>query len=902
MTRTASGHVVSARRRRSRVNGGERGHAASIPVRDMALLEDKLQIPRPGLAVLRRGRVSELIEAAVSRRVTLITGPAGGGKTVAAAQWAGSRPPNKPAAWLTLDASDAESGRFWRYVTEALARAGALGDQRPLPPQEPGTAAQWLAAALRPRGAQTVLVIDDVHLLAGSQALSGLDELVRHAAGGLRLVLIGRFAPGLALAKLRVAGELADIGAGELAGTEEEIAAYLGMAGNRVDQAWLETVRRQTCGWMAGIRLAVLGGGAGEAAAQAIVADYLEDEVLSRLPARVRQFLLRTSSTEIVSADLAHELTGERAAAAQLDQLSRENGLVQAVHPDVGEYRYHPMLREVLIAALRRELPDEVPRLQRLVASWHAGRGEVAEAVRAAAAVGDWELALRIVREAGPGAMLSGTGPAVERAVSGCPADMLASDAGVAIALAAARLWQGDADGALPHLEYAESGVQQVPAAERGPMSIWIAALRVLLDDCDAAATEPELLTRQWALASRAHEDARGGPGHRALGVLWMALGFAALREFAGHQARTALLHAGSQLSAGGMLSLRERARSWEAVASAIYGDMAAAARLEASVSDGPHGRDPELIPVLALAGALVSLARDEVDTAGTLLDQADLAAMMPRPAGEPGIAVLSGLLRTRLAIADGNLAGARGLVRWLAEITGGPRAGGAGAVVAVTDAEVSLAAGDRDRARATLANLAGTAAHTRPEATIGQARLLIAEEDDKDALKLIDPLLSDPAAGCSINDRISALLTAVIAHRRLGQVTEAAELLEEALSLAEPEDACGPFLASGSPMRSALTVLITPTSRCAPFASRILDRFDGRLPRPAGTQQGTALTDSELAVLRFLPSHMTNQEIAESLFLSINTIKTHLSSVYRKLGVVNRRQAIAQARRLDLL
>jgi LuxR family maltose regulon positive regulatory protein len=275
---------------------------------------------------------------------------------------------------------------------------------------------------------------------------------------------------------------------------------------------------------------------------------------------------------------------------------------------------------------------------------------------------------------------------------------------------------------------------------------------------------------------------------------------------------------------------------------------------------------------------------------------------MMPRPAGEPGIAVLSGLLRTRLAIADGNLAGARGLVRWLAEITGGPRAGGAGAVVAVTDAEVSLAAGDRDRARATLANLAGTAAHTRPEATIGQARLLIAEEDDKDALKLIDPLLSDPAAGCSINDRISALLTAVIAHRRLGQVTEAGELLEEALSLAEPEDACGPFLAAGSPMRSALTVLITPTSRCAPFASRILDRFDGRLPRPAGTQQGTALTDSELAVLRFLPSHMTNQEIAESLFLSINTIKTHLSSVYRKLGVVNRRQAIAQARRMDLL
>ncbi len=103
-------------------------------------------------------------------------------------------------------------------------------------------------------------------------------------------------------------------------------------------------------------------------------------------------------------------------------------------------------------------------------------------------------------------------------------------------------------------------------------------------------------------------------------------------------------------------------------------------------------------------------------------------------------------------------------------------------------------------------------------------------------------------------------------------------------------------------PVRSALTVLISPSSRCAGFAGRILDRFDGRLPRPAGAQTAALLTDSELAVLRFLPSHMTNQEIAEALFLSINTIKTHLSSVYRKLGVANRRQAIAQGRRLELL
>jgi LuxR family transcriptional regulator, maltose regulon positive regulatory protein len=194
------------------------------------------------------------------------------------------------------------------------------------------------------------------------------------------------------------------------------------------------------------------------------------------------------------------------------------------------------------------------------------------------------------------------------------------------------------------------------------------------------------------------------------------------------------------------------------------------------------------------------------------------------------------------------------------------------------------------------------TAPLSRPEAVVCQARLLIADSDEKQALKLLEPLLADGAGAWSVSDRIAALLAAVVAHRRLSQSGEATESLSAALALAEPDDAYGPFLAAGLPVRSALTALISPSSRFARFASRILDRFDGRLARPAGAQPAVLLTDSELAVLRFLPSHMTNQEIAEALFLSINTIKTHLSSVYRKLGVANRRQAIAQGRRLELL
>ncbi len=639
-----------------------------------------------------------------------------------------------------------------------------------------------------------------------------------------------------------------------------------------------------------------------------MVADYLEDEVLAGLPADIRYFLLRTSLTQMIPADLARELTGEASAAQQLDQLSRQIGLIQAVRPEAGEYRYHPMLREVLAVGLRRELPDEVPELQRRVARWHAARGEVLAAVQSAADVADWDFVCRELSDGGPVALLSRDGPALEAALHGVPAELMGTDPTLAVALAAARLWQGDADGALPHLELAES---LLAGGETSPMRLWVTALRVL-HKATVAPAVPGCLDAEWALASQAHEDPRGVPEHRALGMLWLALGFAALGAFDSQRARTALLHASSQLSAGGLLSLRERARAWEAVACALYGDLAAATRLGAGVGDGPCGRDGDLVPVLALAAAAVGLARDEPENASAQLDEADLAAMTARPAGEPSIGVLSGLMRARLAVADGNLAGARGLVRWLSEAAAGAAVvstpvtrvapAGAAAAIAVLDAEISLTGGERDRARTTLASLTDQASPAWPEAAVCQARLLIADYDDKSALSLVEPLLADPAGSCSVAHRIAALLTAVVAHRRLSQTDDAAGLLAEALALAEPDDASGAFVTAGPQVRSALTVLISPSSRFSGFAGRILDRFDGRLPRPVPAQPTGLLTDSELAVLRFLPSHMTNQEIAESLFLSINTIKTHLSSVYRKLGVVNRRQAIAQGRRLELL
>src|SRR5215472_11008433 len=490
---------------------------------DVGLLEDKLRIPWPGMAVLPRSRVGALIDAAVSRRVTLVTGPPGAGKTIAAAQWAAARPASRRPGWVALDAGDAQPERFWRYVTAALSRAGGMTSARIGPPPAGIAAAdipQWIAAAIPADAEPVVLILDDVQALAGSAAMTGLNELIRHEPPGLRLLLAGRSAPGLALARLRLAGDLADIGAADLACTSEEVAAYVGMLGTPLSPADRDRVLQRTEGWLAGLRLTALGADpAGSAAPTGRAGDYLQDELLGQLPPQVRTFMLRTCLTATVPADLARELSGEAGAAGLLEQLSRESGLLQQVAPEPAEYRYHPMLRDVLAADLRREMPDEVPVLQGRLARWHAGRGETLAAVQAAAAVGDWEFGVQLLREAGPAVLLSPAGPGLEAALTAAPPDRLAADEMViAVALAAARLWQGDADGALPYLETAEGMQARLADPEAdpgGPAELWIAALRVL-HKATVTAARPGWLDHEWALASRAHADPRGAPAHRA--------------------------------------------------------------------------------------------------------------------------------------------------------------------------------------------------------------------------------------------------------------------------------------------------------------------------------------------------------------------------------------------------
>jgi LuxR family maltose regulon positive regulatory protein len=306
---------------------------------------------------------------------------------------------------------------------------------------------------------------------------------------------------------------------------------------------------------------------------------------------------------------------------------------------------------------------------------------------------------------------------------------------------------------------------------------------------------------------------------------------------------------------------------------------------------------DPAARCLAAMAAAQVAIDRDDLIGAARLLDEAEPALSAPLP-GEPDMAVLLAAARARVALAEGDVERARDLARLVRDKyeTDGP-------VLSALDFDAALRAGDLALAAEVLPQETG---RDRPDQAAARARLLLAQGDPAVALGLALDAAHEDQAGTR-RDRVTALLTAVIAARRTATDAEAAKLLEEALAIAEPHELYRPFLDAGGAVHSAIALLIAPASPVAGFAARVHERFVCQpSSRAAGNgpaeHEATALTSSELAVLRLLRSYMSNQDIADTLFLSVNTVKTHLRSVYYKLGVSSRREAVERGVRLRIL
>jgi len=311
-------------------------------------------------------------------------------------------------AWVSLDDYDDQLGVFWSYVVAALRRSG-VAVPKALPAAPRGRAAghvflPCLASALAAQNPPVTLVVDDLHVLTGPPVLTELDFVLRNAGPGLRVVISSRTDPMLPLHRYRLAGELTEIRAGELAFSTAEAGLLMAQHGGTPSADSLECITRRTEGWAAGIRLAAMSMDTHPDADQFVrelitedsaLTGYLVEEVLNTQPPEVREVLLSTSILDRVSAEAASELTGNERAAVILAAVAHANAFVQSLGR--GWYRYHTLFADVLRLKLRREYPGRIAVLHRRAARWYQRNGPLTDAVRYAARAGDWQLAASMV-------------------------------------------------------------------------------------------------------------------------------------------------------------------------------------------------------------------------------------------------------------------------------------------------------------------------------------------------------------------------------------------------------------------------------------------------------------------------------------------------------------------------
>ncbi len=385
------------------------------------LVETKLLQPSPRRDVVARPRLAGMLERVAGPPVTLVSAPAGFGKTSLLAAWVSTRPDTSggehPVAWVSLDGRDRQATSFWTYVLLALDRAvPGSGDAALTLLQSGQTSVESVLAGvvneLSVQSGDVVLVLDDYHLADSVEVAAGMTFLVDHMPPQLRVVISTRADPALPLSRLRARGELLEIRASDLRFTGDEVTTYLndlhGFGLTASDIASLET---RTEGWVAALQLAAISLRdrddpsafiAGFAGDDRFVVDYLADEVLSRQPDDVRRFLLDTSVLSRLTGPLCDALSPPppvrgRSGKAMLETLDRANLFLVPLDDHRTWYRYHHLFGDVLRSHLLEERPGDVSELHRRAADWYAAAGQIEAAVRHALEADDLDLSADLI-------------------------------------------------------------------------------------------------------------------------------------------------------------------------------------------------------------------------------------------------------------------------------------------------------------------------------------------------------------------------------------------------------------------------------------------------------------------------------------------------------------------------
>ncbi len=911
------------------------------PAAPAALLETKLYVPKSRRGLVPRPRLSERLGRATALKLTLVSAPAGFGKTTLLTEWLGERPA-EPAggrlvAWLSLDRADNNPASFWTYVIAALRTvAPGVGESALslLQASQPVPVETVLTVLLNDLGtvaADIVLVLDDYHAIDAREVQDEMAFLLDHLPARLHVVIASRADPAFPLARLRARGELAEIRAADLRFTSDEAAAYLNeIMGLQLTARDVAALEGRTEGWIAALQLAALsiqgrddvaGFIAGFAGDDRYVVDYLVEEVLQRQPGQVQAFLLQTSVLGRLSGPLCDAVTGQGGGKAMLEALDRGNLFLVPLDDRRQWYRYHHLFADMLQARLLDEQPGEVPGLHRRASAWYQQNGEQSVAIGHALAARDFGQAADLIERALPAMRITRQEATVHSWLKALPDEVIRVRPMLSFAMAGALLETGEFEGVEVRLRDAERWLGEATATSKGSPAR--PAEMVVADEEEFRRLPGAIELYRSALAlTRGDLPATVRYARRTLdraltddhGVRAGASGFLGLAFWTSGDLEAAH-SAWAECAAG----LRRSGQIADIFGCAIamadirlaQGRLGEAMRTyeqalrRASEQDGPVLRGTADMYV-GMSGV-----HREYDDLQAATQQLLRSQELGEAIGLPQNRYRWRVAMARIRQAEGDLGGAINLLNEAERVYVGDFFPNVRPVPALR-ARVWIAQGRLGEAlgwaREQGLSADDNLSYLREFERITLARVLLARYSDEraehsvhEATRLLERLLRAAEAGGRTGRVIEILVLQALAHQVRRDIPAALACLERALTLAEPEGYVRVFIDEGAPMASLLRAA-AKQGATRNYVHRLLVAVDETgQESPVVQALIDPLSERELDVLRLLGTELDGPAIARELMVSLNTVRTHTKHIYAKLAVTNRRAAVRRAAELDL-
>ncbi|ASC70602.1 hypothetical protein XM38_015420 [Halomicronema hongdechloris C2206] len=927
---------------------------------ELPFLETKLYLPKWSADLVSRSRLIDRIHP--QRKLTLVSAPAGFGKTTLLAEWVAAVP-TRPVAWVSLDQSDNDPGVFWTYLITALHKIQpSLGErslsllQSPQPPSIESVL-MTLLNELTAVEAEFVLILDDYHAIATQAIHDGIGFLLSHLPPQMHLMIASRADPPLSLARLRSHGELTELRVSDLRFTPEEAAAFLNQVmGLEVSAADVAALEKRTEGWIAGLQLAALSLQGREDIPDFVAAfsgddryivDYLMEEVLQRQSDRVRHFLLQTAILERLNGSLCDAVTDQNDGQDMLETLERGNLFIIPLDNKRQWYRYHHLFADVLLAHARIEWPDRLPSLHGRASEWYERRELISEAIRHALAAQDFERAADLIEPVWPTLRNRQQEATVLSWMKVLPDSLIRARPILSVAYALVLLNAGQLEGIETYLQDAERALAQLadsPAA--------VQAQRIAVNEAQyrflPASIANTRAFRAQALGDFAStityaqqamtllppdEGYEWGTTAAFLGLAYWSSGNVktAHRSFAEGLMVFQKL-GGIQIAVCGTLVLANMgmAQGWlRATAKTCEQALQLAAQQRVPILQGTAD--------LHLALSEIHYEQGDLEAASQLLQRGE--ALRERVPGADGADYLWWLVKAQLKAAQGDLNTALDQLHESARLyrrSPVPNVRPVEALQVRWWLRQGRLAEALDWVRQCGLSVDDSPSYLREYEHLTLARVAIAQYKRDNTDELIHPtisLLTRLLAAAEAQERpgsiIKILVILALAHEAQGDVSAAISSLERALLLAQPEGYVRIFAECGTPMgqllQEAMTRGITPT-----YTQRLLtasatwgqqpkapsvsfDKAQNELragsaspPHPLSPSSPhlliEPLSQRELEVLRLLNTELSGPEIARELVVALSTVRTHTKRIYSKLNVTNRRAAVKRAIELELI